>query len=674
MKLVDSSYEVLTRNKTAQSAFTLVDENLFIGMYRKHIYVDPARVVPQEYLCNARDAHREVSQSKRIRVTLPNGLDPRLVIRDYGPGIDDERIKIFTRYGDSTKRSDDDQTGGWGIGCKCAWSYTDSFTMSTVFINSDSKRVKKKYHLYVTGDNCPGICRLVSERETEDDLGTEIVIPIKNNDIRKINSSVRDTVAYWNEDELPIINGEESYSNILGEDHGRFWSLKDGDHRFSVVVDGINYQLNGKLLEEGITEYQIHDGKAEEVCYKLSEEYIKILRSNMPLLKLKFATGEMDISPNRTDLSYTPKTITAIQNAMEAVRSFICDIVVHITKNSDSLLDFIRCLAKHRLRDTIISFDNEIDQSKYGLDITISELWRSLGWCYCVRTGIRKYTPLPLMVDNEKVGIYCYNTPKAASSAASRLKRAGGATILGYDTVLIFSNINRVLLAIRTAKKLSLSGIDREISEHKIRGVYCNYFGYVPPQELVKSDSKIVYINMSNYNNLTDDFDKRWRIKSVQEAFNNPVIKDIFRKMNVKILFVNAVGLRNLKKLGIDIYHISEVAETLKEALDKSYNRKHAYIHGISDDALDLIVNECKCTRLQRAARYLQLVVSQPNNRALNRIYEIFGWDKPRQVVKQDLVTEFTDRLEKELPVIGMSTEILTVYLAGYNQLLKHEG
>ena len=55
-----------------------------------------------------------------------------------GIGINDERIHIFTVYGQSTKRGDTttyngEAKGSWGLGSKCPYTISDHFFITTIF-------------------------------------------------------------------------------------------------------------------------------------------------------------------------------------------------------------------------------------------------------------------------------------------------------------------------------------------------------------------------------------------------------------------------------------------------------------------------------------------------------------------------------------------------------------
>ena len=101
-------------------------------LLQRATYKKPKQTSFQEYLCNARDAHREVGNDAPILVTLPTVRKPLIKIRDFGPGLSPDRVaNVFVKYGTSTKTNSNNETGGFGIGAKSAWSFTDSFQVTS---------------------------------------------------------------------------------------------------------------------------------------------------------------------------------------------------------------------------------------------------------------------------------------------------------------------------------------------------------------------------------------------------------------------------------------------------------------------------------------------------------------------------------------------------------------
>ena len=105
-----------------------IGDTAIISEALRNQYKNPLKVAIQEYLCNARDSHRAASQKKKIKIYPPTEISNKLIIRDFGIGMTESDFEnIFMVIGNSTKRSSDMYTGGFGLGSKVGLAYAGSF-------------------------------------------------------------------------------------------------------------------------------------------------------------------------------------------------------------------------------------------------------------------------------------------------------------------------------------------------------------------------------------------------------------------------------------------------------------------------------------------------------------------------------------------------------------------
>lgn len=111
-------------------SFGMSDSAEFFTVLSNTLYRDKKLAVVREVICNGWDAH---IFNDRTDIPLEIQLsDQELIIRDFGPGIADDRIvPIYCIYGSSTKVRDESQTGGFGLGSKAPFAYTDHFTVTS---------------------------------------------------------------------------------------------------------------------------------------------------------------------------------------------------------------------------------------------------------------------------------------------------------------------------------------------------------------------------------------------------------------------------------------------------------------------------------------------------------------------------------------------------------------
>lgn len=148
----------------------------FFHMLSSAIYTDQKLAVVREVMCNAWDAHIVAGiTNKPIRITVDQDF---LTIQDFGPGIPHEKIRdIYGVYGNSTKKSDGKQTGGFGLGSKSPWAYQDDFEVTNTHKGVRAIYIMTKQNVE-TGK--PAIIKMVDM--PSDENGVKVKIKIKMGD------------------------------------------------------------------------------------------------------------------------------------------------------------------------------------------------------------------------------------------------------------------------------------------------------------------------------------------------------------------------------------------------------------------------------------------------------------------------------------------------------------
>lgn len=116
-------------NKVAREA-QISSSAEFFNVLSNTLYSNKKLAVIREVLCNAWDIHiQEGITDTPVQITL---TDNKLTIRDFGTGIhDDHIVDVYLTYGNSTKKLDGTQTGGFGLGSKAPWAYVDHFEVTS---------------------------------------------------------------------------------------------------------------------------------------------------------------------------------------------------------------------------------------------------------------------------------------------------------------------------------------------------------------------------------------------------------------------------------------------------------------------------------------------------------------------------------------------------------------
>ncbi len=299
--------------------FGISDVRLVVDILSK-LYAYPIRTLVQEYICNGRDAMREAGTWAKlpIEITVPNSLDPVFKVRDFGVGISPDRMaNIFVNYGSSTKRNTNTQTGGFGIGAKSAFSYTDSFTV-TSFYNGVR-------YLYVAHLGDEGGVNLISQNNTTQPNGVEISIGVKPKDIAEFREAVQRCVKFWAE---PIkFHGSKDIFQLkptltLGN---MAVYAESYPARTIYLIDGIEYDL---MEEQGVSYWQRKENN---------------LHAGGNTVTLNVANGHFKIASSRERLENNDdnkiKQTKMLDNCRDAISTIIINDINNTHKNLKDRLE-----------------------------------------------------------------------------------------------------------------------------------------------------------------------------------------------------------------------------------------------------------------------------------------------------------------------------------------------
>lgn len=175
MKFTSKERKLTTNQKTMAIELGLADQKKAIELlYSQYRY--PVQTCVQELVSNAFDAMQDAGKADRpIKVQLPTELnDFYFSVRDYGNSMDEDTIKnVYMRVNASTKSNSNKAIGGFGIGSKTPWAYTDTFILKT-FLNG----LETQYAL-VKGRSSVSI---VYQGKTDQENGTEVIFKANKGD------------------------------------------------------------------------------------------------------------------------------------------------------------------------------------------------------------------------------------------------------------------------------------------------------------------------------------------------------------------------------------------------------------------------------------------------------------------------------------------------------------
>lgn len=296
----------------------------------KQLYSNPIGSLIREYTSNCFDSHIEANVEDPVIVRQVHSIEEGYSIefQDVGVGLSPERVQnIFMNYFSSTKRGSNLQIGGFGIGSKTALAYADMFYITTVFDSlqyeylfhkGETKPTLESLHGYeeyiytestiktdeITGEECIEQTE-VTQRvpigvSTQNRNGTIIRVNIERQDLEKFKEELRFQLAYFDN----VYFSNWGISNDYDIYEGEYFKFRSDIPQNT----GTYYITKG-------TEIHLCIGK---VRYPIDFTKVSVLKEykNIPIA-VKFEIGELQITPSRETLRYTPETIILIQERIK---------------------------------------------------------------------------------------------------------------------------------------------------------------------------------------------------------------------------------------------------------------------------------------------------------------------------------------------------------------------
>lgn len=343
MELLLSPIKTESSAQFPQKSFGIGDQTVILEILRSKMYSNPIQSICQEIMSNARDAHREVGKGDLpIEITFPTHFDPNYTVRDFGPGITQQRMdEVFLLYGNSTKRGSNLETGGFGLGGKVPFAYTDQFTIISITPNDDGTMSKRTYIAHIDESRL-GAISLVTNDPTTEPQGLKVIIPVKEKDYERfVEHTMR--VGTWWTPQPKLLTGYHTWDKHEPTFTGEGWMLEKSENHHSqalAIIDGIQY--------------------------KLDNHHFKNQQASTMLLKptrLFFKVGELPVTSNREALDYQPWVIDLIENRL-------IDIYQTISKTVHQTIE-----AATSYREACISWKKLKNSSSFGW---VAPEWKGL--------------------------------------------------------------------------------------------------------------------------------------------------------------------------------------------------------------------------------------------------------------------------------------------------------
>lgn len=336
--------DILVGQKNATRSFGVSDDPMLMSMLSTGFYQNPLRTMIQEIMFNAWDAHRMGNcQHRPIDVYINDTTG--LIVRDYGPGIepgedDNNMHEIYCMYGGSTKRKLKNQTGGFGLGSKSPFAYTESFTVTSHF--GGIKNMYLISRVSESNGGKPGMTSLVRVPTTE--TGLMVTVPLKAGHMERTYENVKDVL---------FLSGIKAMIHYADE---------PDEFIDSLTLPPGQYFIDEERYESGI--YAVYGGVRYTIPHEeeYSQEYkfMQLLAGKKEMF-VGFAPDTLSPLPNREGLNMGEKSKETVKATFELCTEKFQETFEPVTKA------FFKVLFDHLVKTKIQGRFAFIKASTYGI-------------------------------------------------------------------------------------------------------------------------------------------------------------------------------------------------------------------------------------------------------------------------------------------------------------------
>ena len=389
-----------------------------------NLYSNPKESFLRETISNAWDSHKEAGVDTPILLEFGKDSGGYYIrIKDQGVGISPERFdKIYKCIGSSTKREDNSQIGGFGIGRFSALAVSN-----LVHITNTYNGICYKYLMYRDA----GIVHIdeISTQKLEAHNGVEIKVYIVEYDISAYTSVLK---------KLSFFDSLYVYNN-LGS------SLKYSDN---VTIKLFNER---KIFQEDVLVYSnsLYDYYSKfksgvllgNVLYPINTISLGLDRAESEFITnntiiVKCNIGDLDITPNREQLLYSEKTIKVLNYKIKKAYNYVIEKVKEIYfkdgtdfKDLGSYYEFIRGSNITVTLSKETNYNITLDRDLFSPNITFKG--------HCVSNRELNNLNSQLRYEDNSIIPYKYNYGTFYRKAS---------TINPWDMLALYTTLNNVVL------------------------------------------------------------------------------------------------------------------------------------------------------------------------------------------------------------------------------------
>lgn len=380
MKVQTSDVKMESNEQLQGKSFTIATNAKAFEILTSTLYSNVPSSIVRELISNGYDGHyRAGNVLTKIDVHSPTVFEPTFEVRDYGCSMDeDTMMNVYTTFFSSTKNGSNAEVGGFGLGCKLPFAYTDMFTITT-YLNG-----KRQDYIASKENGVPTLHKLGEAEDTDEPNGVKVCVPVQEDDIDSFESAVEYMIKYST---FPINSNLEcepvkEYNNAGIYGFHNYGNAGAKDEERIVRIGGVPYQLNVKELANGFNTWEnvknfksnqsyegnrllLHKALNEVKCYHPFDLSVERLLNYNGCMD--FAIGELDVTASRESLQYSVKTKLELFKRLIELQTKLYDYLCGVIRNWN---DNIKTL------DKAVDKLEEICQFKYGSYQSVSNVVR----------------------------------------------------------------------------------------------------------------------------------------------------------------------------------------------------------------------------------------------------------------------------------------------------------
>jgi hypothetical protein len=317
--------ESTTGNGATQMRISKDGKKQIFQMFTSSIYSNPIGTVVREITSNCFDSHIEAGVNTPVLVkhTHDKTDDTHHVsFIDFGVGMSPDRVQnVYGVYFESTKRDNNDEIGGFGIGGKTPLAYKRSTGHgegeydNSFWVITRYNGTEYVYNI-VEGEESPEI-HLMHKEPTTERNGTEVRVPVRYQDVSTFEREIIRQLYYF--ENLVFEGFSDTVTNDYKIIRGKTFLYRGDDlgNKMHVCLGKVAYPIDYDVLGLHESDYRIP------------------VAINVPI-------GDIGVVASREQLDYSESTIKYLKKKLEDVKEELRQMLAKQYDNVTTLEDYFK--------------------------------------------------------------------------------------------------------------------------------------------------------------------------------------------------------------------------------------------------------------------------------------------------------------------------------------------